>query len=85
MMMKSLNTDMPTYTFLNTETNEEFEDFMSISARTEFLEANPHIHQTITSTVMSISYNDAKKPDEGFRDILRTIKKAHRRGDINTF
>jgi hypothetical protein len=76
---------MPTYVFHNTETNEEFEEFMSISARTEFLEANPHIKQVITSTTMGISYNDAKKPDEGFRDILRTIKKAHPRGDVNVF
>lgn len=74
---------MPLYTFINTETNEEFEELMSYSRKIEFLEENPHIKSSFG--VLNVGYNDAKKPDEGFRDILRTIKKNHRRGDINTF
>ena len=47
---------MPTYDFVNTETGEEFEQFMSISAREEFLKTNPHIQQVLgaTSTVSGV-------------------------------
>ena len=41
---------MPTYDFVNTETGEEFEQFMSISAREEFLKTNPHIQQVLGAT-----------------------------------
>lgn len=76
---------MPTYSFINTETNEEFEQFFT-SWRTKdvFLEENPIIKQTVKAAP-GLSYNDAKKPDDGFRDILRKIKKEHPKGDVNTF
>lgn len=78
------NYSMPTYTFKNTETQEEFEDFMSISAKEEYLKLNPHIVQTI-NYAPSVSYKDFKKPDDGFRDILRGIKKNNPRSEIETF
>jgi hypothetical protein len=77
---------MPTFSFINTETNEEFDQFFS-SWRTkdEFLEANPNIKQTVRCAP-GVSYNDAKKPDDAFRDILRDIKKGSGKGaNINTF
>ena len=40
-----LNKIMPTYDFVNTETGEEFEEFMSISAREQYLKDNPKIQQ----------------------------------------
>lgn len=39
---------MPTYSFRNTQTGEEFDDFMSISAKEKYLEENPHIQQVLT-------------------------------------
>lgn len=76
---------MPTYSFINTETEEEFEQFFkNWRERDEFLAENPHIKITISASP-AIGYNDAKKPDDGFRDILREIKKANPRGDVNTF
>lgn len=77
---------MPTYTFINTETDEEFDLFLkSWKNKDEYLEANPNIKQTIRAAPV-VGYNDAKKPDEGFRDILRDIKKGSGMGaDINTF
>jgi hypothetical protein len=77
---------MPTYTFINTETDDEFEEFFkSWTNKDEFLEANPHIKQTVR-TAPAVGYNDARKPDEGFRDILRDIKKGSGKGaEINTF
>lgn len=79
---------MPTYRFLNTETNEEFEDFMSISAMEKFLEENKHITQLVNGSPMIVSGVN-KKPDAGFRDLLKEMKKTHSKGitrsTINTF
>jgi hypothetical protein len=76
---------LPTYSFLNTETNEEFEIVLKISEYDQYKSDNPHLHRTF-KYVPSLSYNDAKKPDEGFRDILRDIKKGSGKGsNINTF
>lgn len=76
---------MPTYSFINTETDEQFDEFFtSWKNKDEYLEANPHIKQKVTAP--GITYNDAKKPDDGFRDILRSIKKGSGMGaNINTF
>lgn len=40
---------MPTYTFLNNETGEEFEEMMSIATREEYLAANPHLSQVFNN------------------------------------
>jgi hypothetical protein len=84
-MMKTKDSTIPTYSFINTETKDEFEEFFkNWSSKDEFLEANPNIKQTLR-VGPTLSYNDAKKPDESFRDILREIKKANPKGDVNTF
>jgi len=71
---------MPTYNFLNTDTNEEFEDFMSISALDAFLSENPHIVQLVAGAPMIHSGRGLQKPDNGFRDLLKTIKKGNSKG-----
>ena len=80
---------MPTYSFLNKETGEEYELFMGISEREEYLKANPHIQQIITGAPLISSGRGMGKPDQGFRDILREIKKKNSKGitksTINTF
>lgn len=82
---------MPSYTFLNTTSGEVFTTIMSIAEREEYLKDNPHIQQQLISAP---SIGDSirlglKKPDNGFRDRLREIKKAHSRGlsrsTVNTF
>ena len=79
---------MPTYRFLNTQTNEEFEDFMSISSLETFLKENEHIQQLVNGAPMIVS-GVSKKPDAGFRDLLKDMKKKHSKGitrsTINTF
>lgn len=74
---------MPLYNFRNKETNEYVEHLMPYSKIEEFLENNPDLEHTVSAP--NISYNDAKKPDDNFRDILRDIKKNSPRSDINTF
>jgi hypothetical protein len=81
---------MPTYSFINSKTNEEFVDYMSISERDVYLKNNPEISQKLCSPAIGDSIRlGLKKPDDGFRDRLREIKKAHSKGltrsTVNTF
>ena len=82
---------MPTYLFKNINTDEEQELFMSITERDKYLEGNPDITQLVHGAP---SIGDSirlglRKPDDGFRDRLREIKKHHSRGitksTVNTF
>jgi hypothetical protein len=70
---------MPTYTFLNLNTSETFTEIMSISDKEKYLAENPHIQQQL---IKPLSLGDPVrlgriKPDDGFRDRLKEIKKAH--------
>ena len=80
---------MPTYKFQNKETEEEFELFMSISELGEYLNENNNIKQLIGGAPMISSGRGMGKPDNGFRDILKEIKKKNSKGitrsTINTF
>lgn len=80
---------MPSYSFRNVITGIEFDLFLSMSDKDKYLEENKDtIIQIITKAP---SFGDTvslgiKKPDQGFRDVLREIKKAHPRGGgVNTF
>ncbi|CAB4140792.1 hypothetical protein UFOVP395_127 [uncultured Caudovirales phage] len=82
---------MPSYTFLNTQSGEVFTTIMSIAEREDYLKANPHIQQQLISAPAlgdSIRLG-LKKPDNGFRDRLKEIKKHHSKGitksTVNTF
>jgi hypothetical protein len=80
---------MPTYKFLNNETGEEYENFMSISALDEYLKTNPNLVQLVNGAPMISSGRGMGKPDDGFRDLLKDIKKRNSGGlgksTINTF
>jgi len=67
---------MPTYTFEDTNTGEQFDKFLKISAREEYLKENPHIKQIISSgqTVIESARLGRMKPDQGFRDLLSSMK-----------
>jgi len=67
---------MPTYDFLNTKTNEEFTEMMSISSKEEFIENNPHIKQIIKSAP-SFSYSGKSvlsTAGDGWKDVQNKIK-----------
>ena len=80
---------MPTYKFLNNETGEEYEEFMTISALDEYLKNNQHITQLVNGAPMIHSGRGLQKPDAGFRDLLKHIKKGNSKGlkrsTINNF
>lgn len=69
---------MPTYRFRNKETNEIFEDFLSISKRAELLEQNPHIEQLLTPVVISTMTGDLdSKTDDTWKEVLSKVAEAH--------
>jgi hypothetical protein len=73
---------MPTYDFLNTETGEVEERFMSLSQREQFLKDNPHMQQMIgaTATVSGVSIT-GKIPD-GFKEVLAKVSENHKQSSV---
>ena len=61
---------MPLYSFLNTETGEEFESFMSMSAREEYLKTNPTIQSVVTSAAIVSGVSITGKVPDGFKEVL---------------
>jgi len=80
---------MPTYNFRNNETGEDYQEFMSISAVEQYLQDNPNVTQLVSGAPLIHSGRGLKKPDEGFRDLLKNMKKGNSKGfkrsTINTF
>ena len=56
---------MPTFTFRNTETGEEFDDYLSNAKREELLEKNPHIKQMPSMFSIAGGTGDRIKNDAG--------------------
>lgn len=71
-------TQMPTYDFYDTETDEYFEKMMSISAKEKFLSDNPHIHQvpSAPSIVSQAGRDNYSRTPSGFKDVLSKIADA---------
>ncbi len=70
---------MPTYTFIDNNTEEIFEEFMGISERERYLKDNPHISQV---PVMFAAVGDhimgvGPKVDGGFNERMEQIANAH--------
>lgn len=68
---------MPTYTFCNNNTGEEWDAFMSISASELFLKENPHIRKVPVSCNIVGGYGDRVKPDSGMKEMLSRIAAAN--------
>lgn len=77
---------MPTYSFRNKETLEEFDRSMSNSDRELFLSENPNIQQifkVFPGVVDSVRVG-VRRPDDNFRDVLKKAK-VHKHNTINDF
>jgi len=66
---------MPTYTFRNKETGEQYDKFMSIAAREELLNSDLNLETIITSAP---ALGDPvrlgiTKTDNGFKEVLQKI------------
>jgi predicted nucleic acid-binding Zn ribbon protein len=72
---------MPTYQFLNTETDEEFEVLMKISEREEYLKNNPHIQPVLSAPALvsgvSTSNSRTGRVPSGFNEVLSKVAEAH--------
>ena len=68
---------MPTYTFQNTETEDIFDKFMSISDRDLFIEDNPHIKQIIGPVNIVSGARVSTGKLGGFKEVLQKVGEAH--------
>lgn len=78
---------MPLYTFRDETTQQIIEKSMRISELDEFKLQNPHLTKLI---VGAPSIGDPvrlgrKKPDAGFRDVLKNVQHHHKKDNINTW
>lgn len=68
---------MPTYNFIDTETQEEFEVVMKISEREEFLKENPQVQSIISAPALISGTGSYQKVPDGFKEVLSKIGEAH--------
>lgn len=78
---------MANYTFYNSNTDREEDLSMPISELDNFKAQNPHMQQLIKTApaIADSTRLGIKKPDSGFRDVLKKVKKAHRGSTVNTW
>jgi hypothetical protein len=78
---------MPVYEFKNLQTGEIVEHTMRISELDEFKKNNPHLERHITGTpgLSDPVRLGLLKPSDGFRDLLKSMKKTSRGSTINDF
>ena len=67
---------MPTYTFYDTETDEQFEDFMSWSDREKYLKDNPNIEPILTTAAL-VGDHIVNRTDGGMKETFSRIAEAH--------
>lgn len=68
---------MPTYRFRNKTTGEEFDDFVKMDDKAEFMEKN-NLEQVFTSLNMVHSPGTRIPVDNGFREVQDKIAQTHR-------
>ena len=64
---------MPIYEFVDTETGEEFELFLKISEREEFLKDNPTVKGKMSAPMIVGGVDGLRKVDDGFKEVLQKI------------
>ena len=76
---------MPTYSFKNNDTGEEFEQFMSMSARAQYLQEFSNI--TTMPVLMNLVHERGTNIpiDDGFREVLSKIKQTYTINNIKSF
>jgi hypothetical protein len=81
---------MPTYTFRDEKTKKKWTEMMTIAEMESILNRNAHIKLVPAAPFIGDPMRQGiKKPTEGFRDILREMKRKNRSAwtppKINTF
>ena len=67
---------MPTYSFVNTHTEHEWDEVMSMAEKESFLKAHPHVKSIITQ-VNIISGTGGIRNDTGWNENMQRIAEAH--------
>jgi hypothetical protein len=79
---------MTTFVFIDRKSKKEMTFEGTIAEAESFEKINPQL-EWLCSAPLIHSGSGMKKPDQGFRDVLRTIKKGNSRGlsksNMNTF
>jgi hypothetical protein len=65
---------MPLYDWKNIETGEEFENFLTMEQREQFKKDHPELKQLVKKFT-PVAGVGGIKTSEGFKDVLRNIKK----------
>jgi hypothetical protein len=76
---------MPLYDFRNKDTGEVFEKMMSISAKEDYLAANPNIESLIAGQPAFIDSVrlGVRKTDAGFKEVLQRIHEKTAGSQLN--
>ena len=76
---------MPTYTFSNTDTNEDLNITMTIAEFEQYKKDHPHMKQKIAAPAFGDSVRlGIRRPDDNFNDVLKKAKNAHKYSTIST-
>ena len=73
---------MPTYSFIDTDTNEEFDLIMKWSEREEFLKENPSVQPIVTAAGIVSGVSLTGKVPDGFKEVLAKVAENHRSSDV---
>lgn len=78
---------MPIYSIMNKQTEEVFEVNMKFTELEAYLSDEPNLKQIFTKfpALGDPVRLGRRKPDDGFRDVLRTVQSHHKRDSINTW
>ena len=68
---------MPTYSFEDTKTGEQYDKFMSWKDREKYLEENPDIRAVMTSAALIRGTGDRTKAPAGFNEVLSKVSEAN--------
>jgi hypothetical protein len=74
---------MPIYVFIDTETEEEFEDILTFYEKEDLLKKNPHIKQLPTSFGIVTGLGSVySKTDNTWKEVLSKIAENHPGSDL---
>lgn len=76
---------MPTYNFINIETNETETVFLKMSELDEYKKANPHLKQQLVAPPIGDPVRlGITRTSDGMNDLLKHVKKSHLHSTVQT-
>jgi len=73
---------MPTYSFIDTDSGEEFDALMKISEREEYLKNNPKIQPLLTAAAIVGGVSIKDKVPAGFKEVLSKVAENHKNSAV---